>query len=104
MMKSSGASINDRDTYFRFPELKRIHSEPTPDTLLNLKIQIKANATSLPSNLRDRLHGHLGLAISNNKYALISNAPFISPMHPGPLTIPPRITSALAIVLKETHQ
>ena len=25
-------------------------------------------------------------------------------MHPGPLAIPLRITSALAIVLKETHQ
>ena len=40
-MTSSGAGINYRDTFFEYPELDKIHGEPTPDALLVLKISLK---------------------------------------------------------------
>ena len=103
-MTSSGAGINYRDTYFEYPELDKIHGEPTPDALLVLKNQLKANATSVPSNLSDGLHGHIALVLSPAQYALFSNVPFIRPQNPGALTIPANTTGPQAQVIRERHK
>jgi hypothetical protein len=103
-MTSSGAGINYRDTFFEYPELDKIHGEPTPDALLVLKNQLKANATSVPSNLSDGLHGHIFLVLTPAQYALFSNDPFIHPLHPGVLHIPANTTGPQAQVLRERHK
>jgi hypothetical protein len=40
-----------KDTYFQHKMLKRIHGQPTYETLQNLSTEIKANAALVPSTL-----------------------------------------------------
>ena len=102
-MSHSGA-INYRDTHFEKKDLTPIHGEPTPDSLLRLKKEIKTNARSVPSNLGGGTHGHLGLVLSPDTYALLSDTPFDRPDHPGPLAIPPGTTQHMATTLREQHK
>jgi len=80
-------STNYRETHFEYPDLTKIVGCPTYDTLHLLKNEIKANAISVHSNLGGRQHGHLGLAISPESYACVSNVPYTLPLHPGDLVI-----------------
>ena len=70
----------------------------------SFKNQIKANATSVSSNIRDGIHGNLGLILSDNSYDLIYYQPFIRPKHTSPLAIPPGKNAAVTIILRENHQ
>ena len=101
---SSGGGIDYRSIYFAFPNLTAINGEPDADILIKLKNQLKANASSVPSNLGGGNHGHLGLILSPQTYAMVSNLPFVQPAHPGPLAIPVGTTAAMASVLREQHQ
>jgi hypothetical protein len=82
------AGINYRETYFEFPELTKLPGEPTCESLFRLRNELKANAQSVYSNLSDGAHGHLALVLSDAQYALITNVPFVRPIHPGALDIP----------------
>ena len=103
MVSSSGAGIDYRNIFFKFPELDRISGEPNADTLIKLKKQLKSNAASVSSNLGDGLHGHLGLVLNPVDYALVSNAAFIAPVHPGALVIAQGTTSAMATAARDQH-
>jgi hypothetical protein len=100
---ASSSGINYRETYFEFPELTKIHGEPTSESLYKLRNELKANAQSVYSHLSDGAHGHLALVLSQAQYALLTNQPFDRPVHPGPLTIPATSTAAIATALKEAH-
>ena len=101
---SSGGGIDYRSIYFAFPNLTSINGEPDADTLIKLKNELKANASSVPSNLGGGHLGHLGLVLPPHTYAMISDTPFVQPAHPGPLVIPPGTTGPMATVLREQHQ
>ena len=104
MVNSSGAGIDYRNIFFEFPELDRIAGEPNADALIKLKKQLKANASSVTSNLGDGLHSHLGLMILNPvDYALISQIPFDAPVHPGPLVIVQGTSATMATATHDTH-
>ena len=79
MVSSSGAGIDYRNIFFEFPELDTISGKPNADSLIKLKKQLKANASSASSNLGDGLHGHLGLVLNPTDYALVSPVPFSLP-------------------------
>ena len=98
---SSGGGIDCHSIYFAFPNLIPIDGEPDADTLIKLKNQLKANASSVPSNLGGG--AHLGLVLSPQTYAMVSNIPFVQPAHPGPMAIPPGTTGPMATVLREQH-
>ena len=66
--------------------------------------ELKANAQSVYSNLGGGAHGHLGIVLSPAAYALISNTPYETPMHPGSLTIPPGTTQIVARNLQSVHE
>ena len=101
---SSGGGIDYRSIYFAFPNLDPINGEPDADILIKLKNQLKANASSVPSNLGGGNHGHLGLVLTPQTYAMVSNLPFVQPAHPGLLVIPPgTATGPMATVLREQH-
>ena len=100
---SSGSSVDYCSIYFAFPNLTPINGEPNSDILIKLKNQLKANASSVPSNLGGGAHGHLGLVLSPATYAMVANTPFVQPAHPGPLAIPPGTTGPMATVLCEKH-
>ena len=100
---SSGGGIDYRSIYFAFPNLTPIDGEPDADILIKLKNQVKANASSVPSNLGGGANGYLGLVLSPATYAMVSNIPFVQPAHPGPLAIPLGITGPMATVLRKQH-
>ena len=100
---SSGGGIDYPSIYFAFPNISPINGEPDADILIKFKNQLKANASSVPSNLGGGNHGHLGLVLSPQTYAMVSNIPFDYPAHPGPLAIPPGTTGPMATVLREQH-
>ena len=99
----SGGGIDYRSIYFAFPNLTTINGEPDADILIKLKNQLKANASSVPSNLGGGAHGHLGLVLTPQTYAMVSNLPFVQPVHPGALVIPAGTTGPMATVLREQH-
>ena len=102
-MSNSGA-VNYRETNFETKELTPIRGEPSPDTILGLRNQLKSNARSVLSNLGGGTNGHLALVLSPAQYALLSNIPFEKPMHPGALVIPPGTTLHMTTTLKDLHQ
>ena len=85
----SSATVNYRETYFEYPDLTPLVGEPTFDGLHRMSKELKANAQSVYSHLGGGAHGHLGLLLSPAQYALLSPVPFLRPVHPGPLAIPP---------------
>ncbi len=101
---SSGGGIDYRSIYFAFPNLTPINGEPDADNLIKLKNELKANASSVPSNLGGGNDGHLGLVLSPQTYAMVSNTPFVQPAHPEQLVIPPGTTGPMATVLREQYQ
>ena len=92
-----------RETHFEFPTLTPIHGEPTANTLIPLRKQLKSNAKSVPSNLGGGNFGHFGLVIPPNCYNLISNVSFICPNHPGHLVIPPGMAQHAAATMRDQH-
>ena len=77
------------DTYFQHKVLTRLHGQPTYETLQTLATEIKANAASVPSTLGGGHFGHLGLILSDARYAtLATTIPWISPVNPGPFAPP----------------
>jgi hypothetical protein len=100
-MASNG--INYRETYFEFPELTKIHGEPTSESLFKLRNELKANAQSVYSHLSDGTHGHLALVLRDAQYALLTNQAFVRPAHPGPLVIPAGTTAVMATAMKDAH-
>ena len=94
-------NINYKETHFETPELKKIHGEPTYESLELLIKQLKANARSVHSNLGGGQHGHLGLVISPTTYNHISAVPFTKPLFPGAQAlIPPGATQHLTRTLR----
>jgi hypothetical protein len=80
-------SVND--TYFQHKVLTRIHGIPVYESLQLLTTEIKANAASVPTTLGGGHYGHLGLVVSDQKYATLANTiPWITPVNPGPFAPP----------------
>ena len=97
-------SVNYGETHFEFPTLTPICVEPSAESLILLKNQLKANAKSVPSNLGGGNFGHLALVIPPNCYNLISNVPFVCPVHPGLLVIPAGTAQHAAATMCDQHQ
>ena len=76
------STINYRETIFEHPDLTKITGVPTYETLHLLHNKIKANAMAVHSNFGGGQHRYLGLVVIHNAYALITNTPFVLPVHP----------------------
>ena len=98
------SSVNYRETFFEKKELTKIRGEPTYESLQLLIKELKANASTVHSNLGGGEFGLLGLVISPTSYEMISETPFVRPTHPGSLTIPQGTTQHAARTLKEQHE
>ena len=101
-MTSTSGRINYRKS-LDIPVLTKMQGEPTADSLILLRRELKANASSVYSNIGGGTHGHLFLVISPTQFNLLSNAAFIKPLHPGPLTIPKDTTAAMVVVVKDQY-
>ena len=96
-------TVDYQTTVFEFQNLTRIHGEPNFETIKKLHRELMINAQTVHSDLGGGAHGHLGLTLSPGRYALLSNAEYHQPRHPGPLAIPPGTTQHMARTMKEQH-
>jgi hypothetical protein len=94
------SGINCRETCFEFPELTKVRGEPTSESLFKLRNELKANAKSVYSNLSDGDHGHLAFVLSDAQHPLLTAPPFIRPIFPGSLIVPPNTTGPMATAMK----
>ena len=77
---------NYRETFFQYPTLTKISSDPTYTSLTKLKRECKVNAKSVRSDLSGGSQEHLGLVSTSTAYSHIATGtPFIRPLLP---TIP----------------
>ena len=81
--------VDYRLTVFEHPTLKRIHGEPTFESIRRLQKEIMLNAQTVHLELGGGAHGHLGLVLSPERYTLICNSAYNRPQHPRILIIPP---------------
>ena len=92
-------------TYFPYSSPTPIRGEPTYKSLKNLVRELKANASSVDSDLGGGDHGYLGLVLSDTEYEKICPGnPFEAPKFPDPLYIPPGTNPAEAIQLREEYR
>ena len=77
-----------KDTYFQHKVLTRVHGQPHYESLKILLDELKANASSVPSTLGGGAYGHLGLLLTDTRYATLSPTPFVVPDNPGPFAPP----------------
>ena len=68
-----------------------------------LKNEIKANALSVHSNLGGSQHGNLGLVISPEAYAHVSNTPYDTPVYPAELVVSTTASRHVADHSTRTH-
>ena len=99
----ASSSAIDYTVYFEFPNLDKIHGKPNFDSIKKVHNQIKANSQNVQSNLGGGAFGHLGLVLNAQQYALLSNAPFVRPAHPGVLAIPPGTTQHRSALMRDQH-
>ena len=89
-----------KDTYFQHKVLTRLHGQPVYESLQTLLTELKANASSVPTTIGGGLYGHLGLILSDVRYATLPNTvPWVSPANPGPFV--PSATTALNYIVKQ---
>ena len=91
-------------SYFKYKTPTPIQGTPTNKTLKRLKQELRANASSVESDLGGGDHGYLGLVLTGAEYASISNTPFDAPRYPAALTIPQGTDQVQALNLREQHK
>ena len=91
--------------YFKYKIPTGINGEPTYKSLKRLKTELRANASSVDTDLGGGDHGYLGLVLSDAEYERISPTPaaFVAPNFPGALVIDPAFTAMQAVQERESH-
>ena len=84
---TSGA-VDYTASYFKFKTPMPIIGTPTHKTLKRLKQELRANASSVESDLGGGDHGHLGLVLIPAEYSSISATAYLCLTHhsPNPVT------------------
>ena len=62
-------SVDYTASHFRYPVPTPITGEPTNKTLKRLKTELRANGSSVETDLGGGDHGYLGLILTDPKYA-----------------------------------
>ena len=96
-------TVDYRNTVFEHPTLTKIHGEPTFEGIRTIHQELMINAQTVHSDLGGGANGHLGLVLSPRRYALLSNAEYNRPIHPGQLVIPPGTTLHMARTMRDQH-
>ena len=90
--------------YFPYPTPTKIEGEPTYKSLHTLQKELRANASSIDSDLGGGDHGYLGLVLNDPNYAAIPGTlPFVAPNYPPVLAIPETANHVEALQLREDN-
>ena len=97
--------VDYASTYFPYKTPTPIQGEPTYKTLKRLKNELRANASSVDTDLGGGDHGFLGLVLTEAEYERVAPGhPFTAPDFPGTLTIPRGTDTVDAMNLREQHK
>ena len=66
-------NVDYATTYFKFPVPSPINGKPTNKTLKRLNTELRANRSSIDTDLGEGGHGYLGLILANQEYLRINN-------------------------------
>ena len=96
-------AIDYATSFFKYKTPTPIHGAPTNKTLKRLKAELRANASSVESELGGGDHGYLGLVLTNMEYASIqpTPTPFLAPVYPAALNIVAGTDPVVALSMKE---
>ena len=99
--------VDYASTYFPHKTPTLVRGEPSYKDLKRVKMELRANASSVDSELGGGDHGYLGLVLSNTEYLSVpgvNGTRFTAPAYPGALVIPQNLTDVQALQLRETHK
>ena len=98
-------NIDYAAVYFKYSIPTPITGEPTHKSLKQIKTELRANASSVDTDLGGRSHGYLGLVLTDVESACIMSIPlpFVTLNFPGPLVINPVHTHIQQVHERETH-
>ena len=100
---ASGA-VDYAASYFKYKSPTPIIGAPTNKTLKRLKQELRANASSVESDLGGGDHGYLGLVLDDVEYAAVSATAFVAPQFPVALQVPDAASQVQALNLREAHK
>ena len=97
------STVKYQETFFPKPDLTIILGIPNCDALHQMKLELNSNDLSVHSNLGGVSHGHLGILMTNMKYATLSPVVYVRPVHPGILQISRNATCVASYKLKKFY-
>ena len=101
---TSTSSINYKEYYFKHLFLTKIHGEPTYETLHQLKNELKANASYVPTTLGGGNNGYLGVILTPAEYHRIApDNPCTQQPNPGILVPNLAGTAAQIVSVEDKH-
>ena len=98
------STVNYHKTFFPKPDLTRILGIPTYGALHEIYLELKNKALSVHFILGGATHIHLGIFMTNTKYATLSPIPYAHPVHPGILLTPNNATHVASYELKQVYE
>lgn len=105
MKMRSAPEVADLIDGFPYPELTKIWGKPSRDKIIILEKELKANSSSVETQLGVGNNGHLGLMMTKEAYATRSATPFAIPPHPGLVPLFPVGTNQInARILTTQHK
>ena len=98
-------NIDYAAVYFKYSVPTPITGEPTHKSLKRLKTELRANASSVDTDLGGGDHGYLGLVLTDVEYARImpTPQPFVPLNFPGLLVIHSAHIAMQQVQARETH-
>ena len=102
-VKMGLGAVDYAASYFKYKTPTPIQGAPTNKTLKRLKQELRANASSVESDLGGGDHGYLGLVLTDIEYTTVCVATaFTAPVFPiTPLVIPIGTDQVQALNLRE---
>ena len=97
-------NVDYATSYFKYKTPTPIQGAPTNKTLKRLKQELRANASSVESDLGGGDHGFLGLVLTDVEYTTVSNTAFTAPTYPTALAIPTGTDQVTALNMREQHK
>ena len=98
-------NIDYAAVYFKYSIPTPITGEPTHKSLKRLETELRANTSSVDTDLGGGDHGYLGLVLTDVDYTRITPTPlpFVPLNFPGPLVINPVHTAMQQVQERETR-
>ena len=99
-------NVDYANVYFKYKIPTPINGEPSNKSLKRLKTELRANGSSVDTDLGGGDHGYLGLVLSDPEYARIqpTPTPFVAPNFPGALILDPALTAVQQVQERETQK